>query len=342
MTLNTPTQPGSSGPGSSGSVTRLTHAVALVGAVRGSLRSGLLEALWRWQPCTPHELATRAHLTPAAVERTLAALAVGGVVTEQAGRWVPTAPPEAWARLVDFEQHIWAYIDTGAATCADGNDRYTGVLPAIGRLHEPVAARFAPSLARPGARMLELGAGTAPWSRALLAVEPTMYAVAVDLPPVIARLEQSIAGTPLSQRIECRAGDVRDLELAERFELIVVAGLCRLLAEAVNAELFARCRHLLAPGGRLVVCDALAGTADPDGSLALYALGLAARSHGEALWGGADYERWLRRAGLAAPQVVPTGRAEVTVLLSGLEMPTATDPATTDPATTDPATATRR
>ncbi len=56
--------------------------------MRGALRSGLLEALWRWQPCTTAEIATRAHLSERTVELTLAALAVGGVVAQDDdGRW---------------------------------------------------------------------------------------------------------------------------------------------------------------------------------------------------------------------------------------------------------------
>ena len=114
----------------------LTHAVALIGAVRGALRSGLMEALWRWQPCTTDELAVRAHLVPRAVDLTLHALAAGGVVAEDAGGWTLQAPPAAWAGLVGFDEHICNFIETGAPTSADGDDRYVDVLSVIGRFHE--------------------------------------------------------------------------------------------------------------------------------------------------------------------------------------------------------------
>jgi SAM-dependent methyltransferase len=294
---------------------RITQAVALIGAVRGALRSGLIEALWRWQPCTVEELAVRAHLVPRAVDLTLHALASGGVVAEFDGQWTMQAPPGAWAGLVDFDEHICNFVETGAPTGADGDDRYAGVLSVIGRFHEPVAAQLAPALVHPHARILELGAGTAPWARALLACEPTATAVVVDLPSVAAGLEREIASGVLASRITCRAGDVRDLTLAGRFDVIVIAGLCRLLSDDDNAQLFVRCGGWLATDGCLVVCDALADSADPDGALALYALGLAARSHAEALWATADYDRWLQRAGLVRSSVVATDRPEVTVML---------------------------
>ena len=285
--------------------------------MRGALRSGLLEALWRWQPCTTAEIATRAHLSERTVELTLSALAVADVVVQDAdGRWELTAPPEAWALLVGFEENICRFVESGAATRADGDDRYTGILPVIGRFHDHMAAQMAPLLARRNARLLELGAGTAPWSRALLAIDPTMTALAVDLPPVIDQLEHSLRGSAIAARLETLAHDVRSLEIAERFDVIVVSGLSRLLGEADNARLFARCFDLLAPDGRLVICDAFAGSDDPDGSLALYALGLAARSRAEALWSARDYERWLEDAGFTTAAIVLAERPGMTALIA--------------------------
>jgi SAM-dependent methyltransferase len=294
----------------------------MVGGVRGALHSGLLEALWRWQPCTTEEIATRAHLPERSVELTLAALAVGDVVVhEGADGWRLTAPPEAWGLLVGFEDDICRYVETGAVTRADDDGRYTGVLPVIGRFHQRVAEVVAPLLARPHARVLELGAGTAPWSRALLAIDSSITAVAVDLPPVIAQLERSLADTPWADRIELRSHDVRALALTGRFDLIVVSGLCRLLDEAENAQLFERCADLVSDDGRLVICDAFAGSADPDGTLALYALGLAARSRAETLWSARDYRRWLSAAGLTTAELVLTEGVGISVLVASTAPP---------------------
>jgi SAM-dependent methyltransferase len=330
MTLTSPFQQPVR-PGSAACAARLTGAVSLVGGVKGGLRSGLLEALWRWQPCTAAELATRIHLSQRAVEVTLAALAVGGVVVESehvdddtdsprddahGSDWALTAPPETWALLVGFEENICRFVETGTATRADADDRYTGVLPVIGRFHDAMAEQVAPLLARRGARVLELGAGTAPWSRALLAADPTITAVAVDLPPVISHLARTLRGSALAPRVELVAQDVRSLALAERFDVIVVSGLCRLLSESDNAQLFVRCLGLLAPHGRVVICDSFAGSDDHDGSLALYTLGLAARSHAEALWSAADYERWLDRAGFTTAAIVLAERPGLTALIA--------------------------
>ncbi len=109
--------------------------------------------------------------------------------------------------------------------------------------------------------------------------------------------------------------------LAERFDVIVISGLCRLLGEADNARLFARCLDLLTPDGRLVICDAFAGSDDPDGSLALYSLGLAARSRAEALWSARDYERWLEAAGFTTAALVLAERPGMTALIASTARP---------------------
>jgi SAM-dependent methyltransferase len=296
-------------------VSRLANAVVLTAAVRGALRSGLLEALWRWQPCAADELAVRSHLSRRAADLTLDALRTGGVVERSGDLWTITAGPGSWAAMLAFEQHVTNFIESGEATSADRPERYTDVLPVIGSFHDEIAARMAPTLVRPQATVLELAAGTAPWSRALLAAEGSATAVAVDLPPVIERLERTLTHDGIGQRISCRAGDVRRLTIDARFDVIVVAGICRLLNREDNARLFADCGRWLAADGQLVVCDALTGTPDPHGSLAVYALGLAARSRAEALWSLADYDTWLHTAGLTRIRLERTERPEVSALV---------------------------
>jgi ubiquinone/menaquinone biosynthesis C-methylase UbiE len=296
-------------------VSRLANAVVLTAAVRGALSSGLLEALWRWQPCAADELAVRSHLSPRAADLTLEALRAGGVVHRDGELWTIAAGPDAWASMLGFEQHVADFIETGEPTCADHPERYRDVLPVIGSFHDAVATGIAPTLIRPDATVLELAAGTAPWSRALLAAEGSATAVAVDLPPVIERLERSLPEDGVGARIACRSGDVRRLKIDERFDVIVVAGICRLLSGDDNARLFADCHRWLAADGQLVVCDALSGTPDPEGSLALYALGLAARSRAQRLWSLADYDAWTHAAGLTRTRLERTERPEVSALV---------------------------
>jgi SAM-dependent methyltransferase len=289
---------------------RCTEAITLVAALRAASRSGLLDALDRWAPCSAAELAARTHLVERAVVLTLGALEVGAQPLPARVTTPPTAPAHAWAAMQQFSEHVVAYVETGAPTAHVGAARYVAPLRVIGGFVRPLVEAALPHLVRPGLRVLELGAGTAPWSRALVAAEPTVTAVAVDLDPVIAQLRDLLAADGTTG-IECVTGDVRTVALtgATGFDLVVVSGLCRLLGADDNARLFRRCAGWIAPAGRLVLCDALADADDADGSLALYALGLAARSAAEALWPSAQYDRWLADAGFAPATVVARGRA---------------------------------
>lgn len=297
---------------------RCTEAITLVAALRAAVDTGLLDSLDRWAPCTATELAARTHLDERAVTLTLPVLEVGGVVRRgDDGCWSPTAPAAAWSAAHGFADHVVAFVETGAPTAHVGDDRYVTPLRVIGRFMEPLVVATISHLARPGLRVLELGAGTAPWSRALLAADPTATAVAVDLAPVATRLRDQLAADGITG-IDCVPGDVRTVALTAGtgFDVVVVSGLCRLLGAADNAHLFQRCAEWLAPGGRLVLADAFADAGDADGSLALYALGLAARSDAEMLWSSSHYERWLADAGLGPMAVVARSRAGHAVALA--------------------------
>lgn len=309
-----PTQPAPNPHAGTLAPMRCTEAVTVVAALDAALRTGILDALERWAPLTARDLAARTHLDERAVGLTLAALEVGGIVARAGDTWSASAPAEAWATVRAFADRIVGYVETGAPTAHLGAGRYVTPLRVIGEFARPLIDVALPDLAAPGTRMLELGAGTAPWGRTLLGLVPDASVVALDLPPVAAALREQLAADGV-RGIECVAGDVRTAaplgggHTPAAFDLVVVSGLCRLLTAADNAALFRRCAGWLAPGGRIVICDALADSDDADGSLALYRLGLAARSAAESLWTTAQYAGWLDAAGFETPSVVARGRA---------------------------------
>lgn len=126
MTFTTPTEPVPAATSWTGTVSDLTRAVALVGGLRGALRSGMIEALSRWQPCTSIELATRAHLPPHTVELVLDALSVGGVVVRHGSEWSLTAPLATWVEFASLVDRIGELVETAprSADDGDGDDRH--------------------------------------------------------------------------------------------------------------------------------------------------------------------------------------------------------------------------
>jgi len=126
----------------------------------------------------------------------------------------------------------------------------------------------------PGARLLDLSAGVAPWSRALCARHPHLEAVAVDLPV---------------------GGDLSRIDLGVGFDTVLVSGGCRQLGEIQVRRLFERAAAATAPGGQILVIDSLP---DDDG-----------RSAGR-VHGFADYAAWLFDAGFVRIEAEPLGSPE--------------------------------
>lgn len=107
---------------------------------------------------------------------------------------------------------------------------------------------------RLGRRVLEYGCGTGRVTIAL--ARAGLEVTAVDLSQaMLAHLAASLAGEPASvrARVRLRHGDMRDLELGERFPLVLVPdGTFQHLYDADDVRGFlTRVRQHLSPGGRL-------------------------------------------------------------------------------------------
>lgn len=103
--------------------------------------------------------------------------------------------------------------------------------------------------------VLDVGAGAAPWSIALLEASPTARATAVDLPEVIPAAAHAAMEHGVRDRMELIAGDYWDVPFdAAAFDVVVLGHVLR--AEGDRApDLVARAAEALSPEGTLVVAD---------------------------------------------------------------------------------------
>jgi SAM-dependent methyltransferase len=105
-------------------------------------------------------------------------------------------------------------------------------------------------------RVLDLGAGGAPWAIAFLEAHPFATAVVNDLPGVIGVARDKVEELGVVDRCELRAGDFRTTELERgAYDVVVLGHVCR--TEGVDGApvLIRRAHDALAPGGRLVLAD---------------------------------------------------------------------------------------
>jgi SAM-dependent methyltransferase len=192
---------------------------------------------------------------------------------------------------------------------------YPGLVGVLGQMKAEAARRAAQRLARPDLRVLDLGAGAAPWSLAVVANEPSCRVTAVDLPAVIPATRRAVEAAGRAEHFEYLAADLFRVELPkEAFDLAILGSVCHLFGPRDNQRLLLRLFQALRPGGAVAIIDML-----PDettwGEQAVYALGLLLRAPEGDVYPLSSYRDWLLDAGFEEPEdVALTARPPLTLV----------------------------
>jgi SAM-dependent methyltransferase len=176
------------------------------------------------------------------------------------------------------------------------------------------AIGFARAAGRP--RLLDLGAGGAPWALAFLEAHSAATAVVNDLPGVIGVAAEKLDQHGVLPRCELRPGDFRTLAFETGvYDLVVLGHVCRTEGVDGAPQLIRRAFAALAPGGRLVLADYFADntrTHNPFGVL-MGATMMASTEHGFTFT-HEQYVDWLRAAGFRPVRLLePIGFNQVFV-----------------------------
>jgi|GEM_PF-65773 len=110
---------------------------------------------------------------------------------------------------------------------------------------------------RPGKpkRILDVGAGPATYTIALLNECPGARATVFDLPPVIAIARKELRQAGVLSRVSFVAGDFYTDSLPEGHDLALLSAIIHQNSRKENVELYRRIRDALVPGGRLIIRD---------------------------------------------------------------------------------------
>ncbi len=255
----------------------------------------------------PATVAADCGLTQQGAEALLAALAaLGLLVREEDGRFRP-----AFSRLAGFAELVrpWRSLQLAlrgewqpadAATAAGAEALNPNVVSQLALLFRRSAAHAADLLMQPGARVLDVGAGAAPWSLALAARDPDCAVTAVELPGVMAITRSAVRAAGLDGQYAFVEGSAFDVDWGERasFDLTLVGNLCHLFDEEANVRLLGRVAEALRPGGKVAVVDILANeSGDGPRAAVLYALGLVLRTTRGRIYPHSTFRRWLDEGG---------------------------------------------
>ena len=202
---------------------------------------------------------------------------------------------------------------------------YPEVVSYLGALFAPVAEHAADHLVARGRRVLDLGAGAAPWSLALAARNPDIHVTAVDLSAVLAVTRQVVATRGYDLQFDYLSGDLFTIDLGRSvYDLAIAGNLCHLFDEATNRRLLGRFFDALRPGGTLAILDALPNERlDGPRPIVLYALGLLLRTNRGQVYPFSTYMGWLRDIGYEAVERIDLSPSTPPISLMIARRPTA-------------------
>lgn len=230
---------------------------------------------------------------------------------------VPVSPgPLAnWSRLTDTVRN-----GEPADPIDDHPDEFyvplvMGTFTTINRCAQRADAQLRYSaLASP--RVLELGAGGAPWTVAVLGANAGASAVVNDFDRVLDVARRTLTERDLSDRVEFRAGDFHEISIeACEYDLVFLGHVCRTEGPEATIALIERAHAALRPGGRLILSDYFA---DRERTQAAHALMMGVTMMASTRRGGVfthgTVSEWMSAAGFVEIRLIePIGHQEVFV-----------------------------
>jgi ubiquinone/menaquinone biosynthesis C-methylase UbiE len=285
-------------------------ACAAAAAIHSARELGVIARISE-APADPAAVAADCGLTPQGAAALLSALAgldllkLGGD-----GRFRPACS--------DLDQLIelfrpWASLSptlrgqprpANAATIAGAESLYPSLVSQLGTLFRPSAEQAAELLAQAGLRILDIGAGAAPWSLAIATREPSSTVTAVELRAVMRSTRTAVRTAGLMDRYEFVEGSAFEVDWGEpaTYDLAIIANICHLFDENPNLQLLRRVADALQPAGTVAIIDILP-TEQGDGPrpAVLYALGLVLRTSSGQIYPYSTFRRWLGQVGFEIP-----------------------------------------
>ena len=155
-------------------------------------------------------------------------------------------------------------------------------------------------------RVLDLGAGGAPWAIAVLKACPGASAVINDLDGVVEVARRTTSEHGVADRCEFRPGDFHKIEIEpECFDIVVLGHVCRTEGPDGARSLIARAWDALRPEGRLLLADYFVAP-EPQWSPHSVLMGMtmmASTVHGFGIT-AAETAEWLREAGFESLRLI--------------------------------------
>jgi ubiquinone/menaquinone biosynthesis C-methylase UbiE len=306
--------------------------------VASAIRTGLLDALLR-APATAAELAAQLGLDDRATLLVLELLKTQQLARREGDRYSPG--PALLARAnrpggAQLELGLWGHLETFLRTGkpfvamdqapAERERIYRTLTADLGKLFEPHARALAERLPVQPRNVLDVGCGSGVWGLAMAERSSETRVTGLDLPAVLETFDARATQLGVAGRTSRIAGDMHDVAIPEAaFDLAIIANVVRLETPERAASLVARIARTVAPGGHLVVVDALGdGTPEGAAALATYALHLGLRTQTGRVHSATTITEWLVHPGLTDVRAIhiPGGAGALGALIATKPMTT--------------------
>jgi ubiquinone/menaquinone biosynthesis C-methylase UbiE len=101
--------------------------------------------------------------------------------------------------------------------------------------------------------MLDLGGGTAAMSIGICQIHSNLRSIVFDLPEICEVAREYLERSEMRNRIEVKAGNFKEDNLPDGFDVVLLANLLSVASEDTNRWLLRRIYELLAPGGVCII-----------------------------------------------------------------------------------------
>jgi ubiquinone/menaquinone biosynthesis C-methylase UbiE len=299
---------------------------------------GVFDGIEALGPSRVEPIAEHLQVSPLHLQHLLDALVTFGFLdqvddvyelTETAERYLCTDGPASMASLVRVAPgplenwtHLADTIRTGAIVSPIDDDPASFYGPLV-QATFPTQLRAATRLGlrlgwarRPGLRVLDLGAGRAPWGIAVLEQSPGSTAVVNDLTSVLPLAEATVEQRGHAHRVAFRPGDFHTIDIEPQgYDVVMLGHVCRTEGHELAASLVRRAFVALKPGGQVVLADYFA---DNDRKYNPFGVQMGITMLANTRRGGtlthAQVRGWLHDAGFEAIRLVePIGFNQVFV-----------------------------
>ena len=282
----------------------LWEARAASALLAASLELGVLDRLEQG-PVDAAALARDCGIREETAPALLGALAsLGLALPDKGGAFVGATGDLKWfmeflLRWDSFADGLRHRPDISADAPPGADDAFCRTVGPRAALCSPAIGTAVEQLAGAGTRVLDLGAGAAPWSLAWAAADPNVSVTAVDLPSVLPVTREAVARQGSQARYAFVEEDMFSVTFDDNaYDLVILGNICHLFDESTNRRLFERVARWLAPGGTVAVIDFLPNERrDGPRDIALYAVELVRRAPDGQVYPFSSFAGWLREAG---------------------------------------------